>query len=149
MRYYPAAVTGDILDIKLVKDGVEYDITPDTKVEADGHNFTLRVTVRYRGEATSGGRVIGYVYPPVPADIQYDDDPDRWPYDAPDTIHTYTIDFGPIHKEGPWVALVVYTRVINGVEMTLASWADYIFTAGPVMPPAEVTGLAITAYSRR
>jgi len=228
IRYYPAAVTGNILDIKVRKDGVDYNVGPGTCLDADGHNFTLLVTVIYYGDATSGGKVLGYVLPPdyimrgimlfagwnqliytgkpgllvrgvcasvlnyivqmyywVPetndwapvglndlmmpggfyainvdrnctwtcetipeGKIQYDDDPDRWPYDAPNTEHTYTIDFGPIYIEGEWFAHVLYTRVISGEEKGLAYWHGCIFTAGPAIPPAEVKDLETTDYSR-
>jgi len=150
MRYYPAAVTGDILDIRIKKGGVAYPIGLGTVFEADGSDFTLLVTVIYYGDPTSGGRVYGYVYPPEYAEpeIQYDDDPDRWPYDAPNTQHTYTVDFGPIFREGGWFAITGYTRVISGVETLLANFGVWIFHAGPVIPLPEVHGLVIGSYVR-
>lgn len=150
MRYYPAAVTGNILGIKIEKGGVTYPTSLGTRFEADGSNFTLLVTAIYHGDPTSGGRVFGHVYPPNYADpeIQYDDDPDHWPYDKPNTQHTYTIDFGPIFREGNWYTVVAYTRVIAGIETSLVLWNGYIFGAGPVVPPAEVNGLAIAGYGR-
>lgn len=149
MRYYPLSVTGEILDIVIHKGLDQYYPNIDNSVPADGSNFSIAVRVVYHGEATSGGRVVGYVYTPPPVVTQYDDDPDHWPYDDPETEHVYYIDFGPINKEGPWSALIVYTRVISGVETTLKAWAGYLFTAGPVMPPADVSNLVVTSYSRR
>jgi len=148
MRYYPLSVTGEILNIVVYKDDVPYNPGLGTVLPADGHNFTIAVTVKYHGEKTSGGRVYGYVWRPSGGEAQYDDDPDHWPYDDPETEHVYYIDFGPIDEKGVWVGSVAYTRVISGVETVLASWFNYLFTAGPVIPPAEVTGLGIASYVR-
>jgi hypothetical protein len=142
-----ATHTGEITRIRVYKDGNEYVPGPELKLKPDGGSFSLHVTVRYQGSQTSGGRVYGYVYPPE-GGYRYDDDPDHWPYDEPDTEHTYTVDFGPLDQQGLWSAFIGYTRTISGEETILDTWNGYIFTAEPELAPAEFRSLEITEFLR-
>jgi hypothetical protein len=138
-------VTGEIVRVRVYKDGDEYIPGSGLKLKADGGSFSLHVTVSYHGPQTSGGRVYGYVYPPQ-GGSRYDDDPDHYTYDKPDTEHTYTIDFGSLDQEGPWSAYIAYTRTISGEETILDTWNGYIFTAEPEVVPPEFKYLEITEF---